>query len=124
MRVVVTEAFRAYLNMQPEAFGEGQEIKGSTAAYLLGAGAPVEPVDDEAREHLEAISPLGEVGTSGSERPAELDIEAPAAVVMAWVGDDPARAAEALEAEQVKDKPRSTLVRALEKLAAADGDES
>lgn len=120
MRVVVKAEFRAYLNMQPETFTKGQELKGSTAVYLLEAGAPVEPMDDEAREHLEAIGAPdgGDSGPSGP--PTELDIEGTAAGVLAWVGEDPERAKVALAAEEAKDKPRSTLVKALEKLAEQD----
>lgn len=40
-----------------------------------------------------------------------------AAQVLAWVGEDRERAAEALAAEEARDKPRSTLVRDLTKLA-------
>jgi len=40
-----------------------------------------------------------------------------AAEVLEWVGDDPDRAAAALKAEGERDKPRTTLVSALEKLA-------
>lgn len=39
--------------------------------------------------------------------------------VLAWVGDDAARAALALEAERLREKPRSTLVGQLETLASA-----
>lgn len=115
MRVVVTEAFSAYLNMQPEKFEPGQNIKGSAAAYFLQTGAPVEPLDDEARAVLASTS--GELAPK--EPPAELDIDAKADDVLAWVGEDPERAAEALAAEQAKDKPRSTLVKQLEKLAGS-----
>jgi hypothetical protein len=40
------------------------------------------------------------------------------AAVLGWVGDDRARAARALDAENAADKPRTTLVGALEALAA------
>lgn len=40
------------------------------------------------------------------------------AAVLGWVGDDRDRAARALEAETATEKPRTTLVRALEALAA------
>jgi hypothetical protein len=43
-----------------------------------------------------------------------------AAEVLEWVGDDHDKAAQALEAEQAREKPRSTLVGALEKLTAKD----
>lgn len=39
--------------------------------------------------------------------------------VLAWVGDDAVRAALALEAERLREKPRSTLVGQLETLASA-----
>jgi len=48
MRVRVTEAFRAYIHM-PEQFEAGQEVTGDCAVHLLSTGAPVEPLDDEAR---------------------------------------------------------------------------
>lgn len=35
------------------------------------------------------------------------------AVIVAWVGDDPERAMQALTAEEARDKPRATLVAAL-----------
>lgn len=116
MRVVVTEAFRAYLNMQPETFTEGQELKGTTAAYFLEVGAAVKPIDSEARDHLAALTAPD--GTSEPEPPAELDIEASAAVVLSWVGEDRERAGVALAAEQAKEKPRAGLAKALEKLTA------
>lgn len=40
-----------------------------------------------------------------------------AAVVLGWVGESPERAVRALEAEQATEKPRKTLVAALEALA-------
>ena len=116
MRVVVTEAFRAYLNMQPEAFVVGQKLKGSTAAYMLEVGAAVKPLDDEARDHLAALAAPD--GTVVPDPPAELDIEASVAVVLSWVGEDQERAAVALVAERAKEKPRSGLVKSLEKLTA------
>lgn len=41
-------------------------------------------------------------------------------VVMDWVGDDPERAALALEAEQEADEPRTTLISRLEALLEPD----
>lgn len=40
--------------------------------------------------------------------------------VLAWVGDDKDRAQQALDAEEDSDKPRSTLVEALEALVEAE----
>jgi hypothetical protein len=42
------------------------------------------------------------------------------AVVLGWVGDDPERAARALDVEEAADKPRKTLLAALEALADPD----
>ncbi|MFJ2007001.1 hypothetical protein [Streptomyces chartreusis] len=68
-------------------------------------------------------------GVGGSQEPppsddpqtmgTELDIEAKADDVLAWVGEDAERASEALRQEQARDKPRSTLLKQLAKLADA-----
>jgi hypothetical protein len=51
---------------------------------------------------------------------AEVTVDAPVKAVLEQVGDDPVRARVALEAEQGKEQPRSTLVDPLAKVAAAD----
>ncbi|MEV6696230.1 hypothetical protein AB0M68_03580 [Streptomyces sp. NPDC051453] len=118
MRVKTREAFSPYYNYGLVPLGKGEEVSGALALFLLETGSPVDPVDDDAK----AWRPPGREEPE-LEVPAELDIDANAADVLAWVGDDPERAAEALAAEQAKDKPRSTLVKQLEKLAASDPDE-
>ncbi|MGI5408727.1 hypothetical protein ACQEV9_18275 [Streptomyces chartreusis] len=121
MRVVVREAFTAYINMQPEDFTPGQKIKGDTAVTLLRSGAAVDPDDDDAADLAEQLH--GDTDGQGPEPdpdpdpPQELSPDAPVKEVLAWVGDDPDRASEALELEQAKDQPRSTLVKQLEKIA-------
>ncbi len=144
MRVVVREAFRAYINMQPEDFTAGQKIKGDTAVRLLRSNAAVDPDDDAAHELAAAlrgdddqeqrgekdVGPQQETETPPTGRGApdappaqaaggDLDISASVADVLAWVGDDSGRAAEALRQEQEKDTPRSTLVKQLQKTADA-----
>lgn len=108
MRVVMKEKLHVFHGHQPVYLEEGQEVSGSLAAMLLKqAPGKVTPLDQPEPE------------------PAELDITAPAPKVLAWVGEDPARAAESLAAEQARDKPRSTLVAALTKLTEKgeqDGD--
>ncbi|MCX5601621.1 hypothetical protein OOK29_26065 [Streptomyces phaeochromogenes] len=153
MRVVVREAFKAYINMQPENFHVGQKLKGDTAVHLIRHRAPVDPEDDEAAElaaafqedagqdgdgddeDQEVLEDTGEtepphpppgpsdpddpgasVPPPSSDGPAELDADATVADVLAWVGEDQDRAAEALAAEQAKEKPRSTLVKALSEI--------
>lgn len=117
MRVKVREAFSPYYNYGLIPLAKGEEVSGGLALFLLETGSAVDPVDDDAK----AWRPVGyQEPEPEPEVPADLDIEASAAAVLAWVGDDPERAAEALEAEQAKDKPRSTLVKQLEKTAAAE----
>ncbi|MDX5566922.1 hypothetical protein PYK79_31820 [Streptomyces sp. ID05-04B] len=145
MRVVVREAFKAYINHQPENFTPGQKIKGDTAVYLLSNNAAVDPDDDEAAalaatlagedpddegqddgdEEREPAPPHSPPAPSndpdgGPQNPApstELDIDGSVKDILAWVGEDTDRAGQALEAEQAQDKPRSTLVKQLEKTA-------
>lgn len=103
MRVVVNESMKVFHGHVPVQLTAGQEIGGELAAMLL----------ERAPKKVTAV----EAGEGAVQ--ALLDIEGTTADVLAWAGDDPARAAEALAAELGRDKPRSTLVKQLEKLAAA-----
>lgn len=116
MRVKALEALSLYYNYGIATLAEGEEVKGGLALHLLETGANVEPLDGDARAY--GRDPAAEAPAP----PTGLDIEATAADVLAWVGEDPERAGEALDAELAKDKPRSTLVKQLEKLADADAD--
>lgn len=116
MRVKVLEDIAPYFNYGITPLSAGEEVAGDLAAYLASTRSPVEPLDDEARALFEG----SESAASSASADGELDIDGTAAYVLAWVGDDPERATEALEAEQAKDKPRSTLVKQLEKLAGSD----
>ncbi|MFC7906471.1 hypothetical protein [Streptomyces nigra] len=145
MRVVVREAFKAYINMQPEEFTPGQKIKGDIAAQLLRSGADVDADDDAARELAEQLrddtagqqdegggqrepdpphqppstDPDGGPGHPDPSTPSAPAVDAPVKDLLVWVGEDPARAREVLEAEGAKDSPRSTLVKQLQKIADA-----
>lgn len=112
MRVKALEALSLYYNYGIVTVGAGEEVKGGLALRLLETGASVEPLDGDAKAFGQA--PAAEDPAAEA---AELDIDATAADILAWVGEDSERAAEALEAELAKDKPRSTLVKQLEKLA-------
>jgi len=116
MRARVLENITPYWNYGIHPLKEGDEVEGELAAYLVSTRSPVEPLDDDARallepqeKHLEETPPP----------PEELDIDGTAAEILAWVGEDADRAAEALDAEQAKEKPRSTLVKQLEKFAGS-----
>lgn len=116
MRVRIVTPFAAYWNYAIQQFEQGEEFDGDLARHL-DDNSP-----DGSVETIEADlePPQAEPEQEPLEPSDELDIDATATDVLAWVGDDPERAAEALEAETAKDKPRSTLVKQLEKLAAVD----
>lgn len=107
MRVKVSESCRVYWNYRVVDLAKGEEVEGEFAAHLAATGVSVEILQ-------------GAPEPAGDPADGELDIAGSAADVLAWVGDDPDRAAEALVAEQEKDKPRSTLVKQLEKTAAVE----
>ncbi|MFJ8208100.1 hypothetical protein [Streptomyces sp. NPDC096033] len=111
MRVRVLDNCSAYFNHGIVLLGQGEHVKGELALHLLRTGANVDPLDDDAKA---AYS-----GNAASEGPAEVSEDSTSADILAWVGQDPDRAAEALAAEQGREKPRSTLVKQLEKLASA-----
>lgn len=118
MRVKVLKSFRPYYNYGLVDLTAGDEVGGGLALYLLQTGSSVEPVDDDARAVAAELVAPDE--PDGDEPPEELDIDAVAAVVLAWVGEDPDRARVALDAEQAKgEAARSTLVKALEKIASS-----
>lgn len=119
MRVKVTEAGRAYYNYGIVEFAKGDEMSGGFALHLLETGTDVEPVDEAAEEWLAAQGAPPVAEQESDKPPTGLDVDATAADVLTWVGDDPERAAEALVAEQESDKPRSTLVKQLEKLVGS-----
>jgi hypothetical protein len=125
VRVVATKDFKAYINYQTLHIPKGQEVKGVTAAHLLATGSPVKRIDPEPEPVTEdgdqEHEPVTDDGGPGADSPSgELDIDATADEVMAWVDEDPDRAVQALEAEQARDKPRSTLVKKLEKLTETE----
>ncbi|MEU9333130.1 hypothetical protein AB0D49_08190 [Streptomyces sp. NPDC048290] len=113
MRVKVLETCSPYYNYGLVDLAKDQVVSGGLALFLLEAGSAVEPVDDAAAVWLAAReAPDGELAPDD-----ELDIDGTAADVLAWVGENQERAARALTEEQARDKPRSTLVKQLEKLA-------
>lgn len=117
MRVRIVEPFTAYWNYEVRSFIKDEEFVGDLARHLAdnGPDGSVRVLEADPEPEVEA-----EAGEGSEDPPAELDIDATAVDVLAWAGDDPERAQAALEAEQAKDKPRSTLVKQLEKLAATE----
>lgn len=105
MQARAREAFRCYHNYEMHEFRAGDLLDGDVAEYALTTGCPVDDLDAEPET---------------DPRAGDLDITRPTAAVLAWVGDDKDRAAQALAAEQATEKPRTGLVPALEKLATAN----
>lgn len=78
----------------------------SSGLYLVGEQGP-EDVEQPERDS----------GVEGSPESGFGEVpDGPAKDVLAWVGDDSDRAVAALEAEEARDQPRTTLVAALEKV--------
>jgi hypothetical protein len=105
MAVVVTQDCRPYYNYGLHELAKGTVIPaGEFADYLLATGAPVVEQADGPAVDLDGDGvPDGTV-----------------AQVLGWVAEDPAKAAQALEAERAG-KARATLVDALAKLVGAEG---
>lgn len=119
--------------------GDVVDLNVEDAKRLVAAGAVVKPgsLEKSAVEQAKAIAAEAqrayEAALAGlpedvraelapetvSQTPAELDIKANAPVVLAWVGEDKARAQQALDAETGEGgKNRSTLVEQLQKIVA------
>lgn len=127
MRVTADEKLRIFYNHVPVDIAEGEELDGDFAVFLLERRAPVTPVDDEAHAHLHALT-SGDEPTAGADHPPSLGVpEGTVDEIMEWVGDDPAKALRALEAETAG-KARKSLIGKLEKLleaaTASDGDQA
>lgn len=114
MRVRVIENVKVFHGHKSVRLAKDQEVSGELAALLL----------ERAPKKVTRVDADGEPeGDGGKEPPPEppgsLADASTAAEVLAWVGEDPERATEALVAEKARDKPRSTLIRDLTKLIEA-----
>lgn len=111
MRVRVDENIKIFHGHVAVRLAEGQEASGELAALLLErAPKKVTRLDADPNGN-------GGQGDGPQEPPVSLADASTATEVLAWVGEDQERAAEALAAEEAADKPRSTLVKQLKKLA-------
>lgn len=102
MAVVATEPFRVWWNYFMHDLAAGDVVPdGEFAEHLLTTGAPV----------VEQTDTTPDVDGDGIPDGTAKD-------VLGWVGNDPARAALALQAEGRREAPRKGLTADLEKLAA------
>ena len=147
MRIRVLSTFRAYWNYAIQEFRKGEEHLGGLARHLAdnapegavevleddrpaeGAQTPEEPAGEQTPSSDQGDQGSGDgqpadgaPGDDQGDENASADGEQPPVdgtidTLMAWIGDDRERAARALEAEQAKDKPRSTVVKRLSAIA-------
>ncbi|MFH8752942.1 hypothetical protein ACH4GK_17895 [Streptomyces rimosus] len=114
MRVRARTALRPYYNYRLIDIPAGTEVSGGLAVHLLETRSDVEPADEAAAlwENPGADDQPEEPG-GGSEPEAD----GTADDILTWVGDDPDRADTAIAQETARDKPRSTLLKKLQKIA-------
>lgn len=123
MRVRVLRETRAYWNYAIQTFAEGEELDGDLARHLADntPEGSVEVLEDDRQTEPEPQTPPPgddtDPGDGTTTDPAATDGQPPVDgtidALMAWIGDDPDRAAQALAAEQAKDKPRATVIKRL-----------
>lgn len=120
MRVRMLQPTRAYWNYEVREFGKGVELEGDLARHLA-ANAPEGAVDvleadpePEPEPEAPVVEPDPHDPDAGGDGPP---VDGTIDDLMAWVDGDSGRAAQALAAEQAKDKPRSTVVKRLAALA-------
>lgn len=113
MRVRVVERTKAYWEYAVREFDKGEELLGDLARHLL-ANSPDGTVEvlepDPEPEVPEPVAPVEDADPGGGDAPPA---DGTVGDLMAWIGDDPDRAAAALAAEQAKDKPRATVIKRL-----------
>jgi hypothetical protein len=118
MRVRVLKEFTAYWNYAVTEFKEGAELDGDLARHFADnapeGSVKILEADPEPEPVPEPESPAEPAQQSEDDGPP---VDGTIDALMAWVGDDKDRAVQALEAEQAKDKPRSTVVKRLTALA-------
>jgi hypothetical protein len=117
MRVRVLEEFTAYWNYAVTTFHKDAELEGDQARHFA---------DNAPAGSVEVLEADPEPPQAPKEPPAEPEqqeegdgppVDGTIDDLMSWVDGDRERAAQALAAEQAKDKPRSTVVKRLTALA-------
>lgn len=102
----VVEVVQAPLQVR---LGDGEHANGAEPLAETTQSATADPTADTSSPAVEPSQPEPTVDSAVP--------EGTAAAVMAWVGDDRERARQALDAEQGRDKPRTSLVAKLTPLA-------
>lgn len=126
MRVRLLRDYRLYWDYAVHELREGAEHIGELARHLHSTGAPVEVIEHDPEPEPAAEQPPAPetiVPTPVSEGlPPDggLDITGTIDTILTWVGADPARAQQALDAERAKgDAARATLTTRLDAILQA-----
>lgn len=110
--------------------GDVVEVPDDLGNELLRISAEFEEVLPEAGKSIEDFVAGGPVPASGEDEESTEDVgpaedadgdgvpDGTANQILAWVNNEPERAAAALEAERAKAEPRTSLIAKLEKLAS------
>jgi hypothetical protein len=130
MRVKLKQDVRLYWNYAIQTLEKGTEHIGDLAQHLWdnaveGAveildGKPAKPAGPAEPDAKDPVTDPDVGDTAPADDAGEPPVDGTIDDLMTWVGDDKARATQALAAEQAKDKPRSTVVKRLTALADAD----
>ena len=121
MRVRLLRDYRLYWDYAVHELREGAEHIGEFARHLHDTGAPVEVIEhDPDPEPAPDQPPAGPEPEGQPPAPDGLDITGTIDTILTWVGADPARAQQALDAERAKgDGARATLTTRLDAILQA-----
>jgi len=121
MRIRLLQDVSAYWNYALSEYKRGEELIGDLARHLADNAPPdsVEVIDAAPESQTVETPAGGQSGPDGGASREDTEVgdvpptEGTIEDLMTWVGDDAGRAALALQAEQAKEKPRSTVVKRL-----------
>lgn len=99
-RVKVVGAYLVHHNYAVWPVADGQEVDGGLADEIVSQGLPCEILELDGAQDVD-----GDGVPDGA-----------ASLVVNWVGDDPAKAQQAIDAENARERPRTTLLATLAKI--------
>jgi hypothetical protein len=114
MRVRLLKAVCLYWDYAVKQFHEGEEATGELARHLhLNTAEGTVEVLEHDPEPEQPVAPAQSSAPEQDPAAGTVPVDGSIGDLMAWVGDDPQRRAQALAAEQARDKPRATVLKQL-----------